>query len=613
MKKLSWVVLGLFGAACTVNLAAGCGSDNGVTIGEGDGGGDGSDDGTTNANGDANGGMNVDSGGGTTDGSGGGNADGGDGSYTGPVNPFEGGVIPDASSAETGTCNPNLGAACTSDADCCSGNCSSPDGGAGGKTCGGTNTFCKNPGQACNSSLDCCNGNPCIGNVCSSNLCVQNGNACASNAICCSGNCIPNATGGGGTCDQVVGPTGTPITCQSVNEKCTQNSDCCSGDCNGGFCVAPSYCQQNGDVCGSNSDCCGGICTKTGSGALGICGQPAKPSGVNNCSIDGQLCGGLYTGGAVTCNNSCCSHSCAPYAPTGYLICQPASGCHPEGEICMTDAECCGGPGSTYAGITGVTCAGAVPAMGTPGRCTIGNTCRAPGAICDPHVGATCNTKSTCCGIKSNNNPGDLSVNSYPDICGFDNLGIPRCKTDQNLDCTMTDAGSLTGKACATSADCCGDICAPNNAGAYVCGGTTCVPSGGKCTSVADCCAGLPCTIDPGAATGICGGVLLPDGGVTPPPPPPDGGTTTPDGGSTTDGGTTSDGGSSNMCTLQEGQACTSAAQCCPLGNGTPVQCTGTPLTCCTALYGQVCSTGADCCPINGQPIPCTNGRCLTP
>jgi hypothetical protein len=343
---------------------------------------------------------------------------------------------------------------------------------------------------------------------------------------------------------------------------------CVSGFCNNGTCENPSYCVQDGDACGTDADCCGGICTKTGTGTLGICGSPPKPSGTDNCQIDGTVCGGLFGGGTVSCNNSCCSRSCAPYVPTGYLICQPASGCHPEGEICASDSECCGGPGSTYASQTNVTCAKANP-TDPLGRCSIGNVCRAPGAICDPHTTMSCNTKSTCCGVKGNNMTGDLSTVTNPNICGFDNLGIPRCKSDQNLDCTDAGVGSVpAGTACATSADCCGAPCTPDMTGKYVCLGQACVNNTGTCTSIADCCTGLPCTISPGAKTGICGGQILPDGGVVP--------VGTPDGGG--GGGTTTNDG---------GMVC--------------------------SQYGQVCTTGADCCPVNGQPIPCTSRRCLTP
>jgi hypothetical protein len=82
----------------------------------------------------------------------------------------------------------------------------------------------------------------------------------------------------------------------------------------------------------------------------------------------------------------------------------------------------------------------------------------------------------------------------------------------------------------------------------------------------------------PGSTKGICGGTLLPDGGVSdagPTNPPPG------DGGSS-DGGTgSSDSGTGGN--LPDGGTC--------------------------ALYGQLCVASGDCC--NG--VPCTTGRCRYP
>jgi hypothetical protein len=536
MKRSPWSLVGILALASAGFLVAsfaGCGSDNNVGITDADGGEGGDLEGST---GNTDGNSTVGDGGGVTDGS----------------NFFEGGIIPDASRADTGTCGA-LNSGCAASADCCSANCDKTT-----MKCAVASSFCRQPGASCLTGLDCCTGS-CIGGKCSMNQCVANTGACMQNGDCCSGSCAPNPAGGG-ICAAIIGPGGGGVG-GTTNQPCTSNGMCVSGFCNNGTCENPSYCVQDGDACGTSADCCGGICTKTGTGTLGICGSPPKPSGTNNCLIDGTVCGGLFTGGDVTCNNSCCSRSCAPYVPTGYLICQPASGCHPEGEICASDSECCGGPGSTYADQTMVTCAGANAAMGVLGRCAIGNVCRAPGAICDPHSTMSCNTKSTCCGVKPNNSTGDLSTNTYPNICGFDNLGIPRCKTDQNLDCTA-DGG--------------GNPCTPDMTGKYVCLGQACVNNTGTCTSIADCCTGLPCTIAPGAKTGICGGQLLPDGGVVP-----------------TGGGTGMDAGGGGG------------------GNGGGTTTNDAGMVC--AQYGQICTVAADCCAVNNTPIPCTNGRCLSP
>jgi hypothetical protein len=118
--------------------------------------------------------------------------------------------------------------------------------------------------------------------------------------------------------------------------------------------------------------------------------------------------------------------------------------------------------------------------------------------------------------------------------CKQDNLGIPRCLAAE-IDCT--DPSGYIGKGCSTSADCCNLPCVPNPSGnpPLICGGTQCVPSGGSCTTTADCCAGIPCIVAPGATKGTCNN----------PPPPPDGGT---------------------PCAAY-GQQCTTSGDCC---NGVP-------------------------------------------
>ncbi len=550
MTKRPWAVV-MFGASAALLAAtfAGCGSDNGVTIDDGDGGDEGGDASTSS---DGSGKGNI-------DGSSANNKDGGGSNDAGAIkdgsNFFEGGVIPDASRAESGVCA-NQGDNCVISSDCCTANCDKAT-----LKCAAPITKCKAPGASCLSGLDCCTGS-CPGGTCSSLACVQDKGVCAANTDCCSGSCAPNAMGGGGTC----APLPTAGGCKTINNSCNTSADCCSSFCNNGSCAAPSYCGQIGDTCGTPNDCCGGICTIVGGAALGLCNAPTKPPATPNCTIDGQLCGGAYDGGALpTCGGVCCSKSCKPFT-TGFLICQPASGCKPTGEVCMADGDCCGSANLPFGGTTNVVCSGATAT--TPGRCANGNTCSPPGNVCKLNT-TSCSTSAVCCGIKPNGNPGGLDTSTHPLICQQDNLGIPRCLATSTLDCTATDAGSLAGTLCATSADCCGDPCVSNGAGQLVCSGSACIDNGGVCSNTADCCAGLPCTMDPGSTKGLCGGILLADGGIL--PPPPDAGS----GG--TDAG--ADGGSGAIC----------------------------------SRYGQVCFNTPDCCTINGAQIPCTGGRCLLP
>jgi hypothetical protein len=231
------------------------------------------------------------------------------------------------------------------------------------------------------------------------------------------------------------------------------------------------------------------------------------------------------------------------------LVCQPPSGCRPTGETCRDDADCCGGEGTPED--RNVTCnkANAADAVG---RCSNPNGCRPAGAVCRLQT-TSCNAEANCCAGNT------LQV---AEACQLDLLGIPRCTGVG--ECT-DDPSAYIGKTCASSADCCGLPCLPNanpSGAPFVCG-ATCVPSGGACTTGADCCAGLPCTLVPGESRGTCGYTAPPvDGGV------PDSGA--PDSGVPDVG-------------VPDGPAC--------------------------ALYGQQCKTAADCC----NDVPCTNGRCVTP
>jgi hypothetical protein len=417
--------------------------------------------------------------------------------------------------------------------------------GAGGSSDGGS---CLAAGSACTSPQECCTAS-CNAGTCGDSRCVSDNDACTSSAQCCSGTC--NAAG---ACAPL-----NPA-CRTTGNACSTHGDCCSKLCNNGFCSSGSFCAQNGDVCAVNTECCGGLCNKAAGAALGTCGMPSAPGGTG-CTVAGIACGGVAdggTGGVPSCGGECCSRACAPHR-SGLLICQPPSGCHPTGEICGTNADCCGGVGTPNA--TGVTCSKANPADPV-GRCDNGQACRPAGAVCKLAI-SSCNAENNCC---------SGNVNQVPLACQQDLLGIPRCMIAAQ---PCDDAGSKAGQTCATSADCCGLPCVPNpnftaDAGAgvppFVCGGE-CVGRGGTCTTGADCCPGLPCTLPPGSTRGVCGS----------PPPSTDGGGSPPDGSSI-------DGESPDAPPL-------------PPIDGGPV----------CAEYGQSCTMMSDCC----NNVPCTNGRCV--
>jgi hypothetical protein len=233
-----------------------------------------------------------------------------------------------------------------------------------------------------------------------------------------------------------------------------------------------------------------------GGGGVGTCG-PAV-TGTNCTAVDGQLCVAVsFVDGG--CGGNCCSRACAPWGPTGIDICQPATGCVVEGDICTNDNECCGSAAFIDAGI---------PTSGQAVTCNMG--------VCGHHMGCTpngdvcklpttsCNANQDCCaGLGNSKSP-----------CKLDNNGVPRCA---NINCG--DGGS----SCATSADCCnGNPCVPNpDGGAYLCYTNACIPSCGICTTSADCCPGYSCingTCDPCGGSNPDGGTPdsgIPDSGIT--------------------------------------------------------------------------------------------------
>jgi hypothetical protein len=395
------------------------------------------------------------------------------------------------------------------------------DGGGGGDGTlfGDGNPNCTPLGNQCLNNADCCSGN-CANGSCQPPPCTSDNQACTTNADCCSGTC-----GTGGTCTPLNG------TCKTLGNQCTNGSECCSLFCENGICAQPSYCGQNGDICAQDTDCCGGICIKAQNQTFGTCGQPKS----GGCTMDGMLCGGtsgdggiLYTdGGLPSCGGACCSRACAPWGPTDVLICQPASGCKPVGDLCASNTDCCGGTGQNPT----QTCnkSGNEPL----GVCSNPSGCKPNGDICRLQTNQ-CNATDNCC---------SGNVQQY-DTCHQDNLGVPRCSYAGDAGCIPVDAGTQ----CATSADCCNlNPCVPDGDGGYTCYPEACVPTNGVCTTDADCCPGGHCYIEAGHTSGTCKA------------PNPDGGTT--------DSGLTDSG---TPC-ASYGQICTTSSDCCnnvPCTNG---------------------------------------------
>jgi hypothetical protein len=551
-KLIAFALVGF--ASASLALANGCGSDTPSDVAGTDDGGDGSlDDGSsggidsTIGNGDTGVGGDTGTGGDTSSG---GDGSGGDGGGGDGSNVDSAGVV-----GNDGGWN-----------------------GGGGDGGDGAAPNCTPLGQACSATNDTCCSGACTSGSCQPPKCITQGAACSVDGQCCSGTCT------GGTC-ATLNPT-----CETLGNACTNGSQCCSKLCVAGQCAQASYCGQAGDICTTGTDCCGGVCTVAPTKTFGTCSQP--PATGAQCSmIDGTVCAGtagtLLDGGIVTndagipaCGGACCSRSCAPWGPTGVLICQPASGCRPVGDICAVDSDCCGGPGLPGPiGAKNTTCNISPPNV--LGVCANPNGCKPNGDICRLQTNS-CNATDECCA-------GNVQQH---DTCKQDLLGIPRCT---NETCTPTGGG------CATSADCCdllpdggvgpadggagGTPCVPNpsyvpdgGAPEFVCGATICVPVTGACTTNADCCPGNYCHFPAGSTKGSCTTLTPPQSDAGPPP----------------DGGTLPDG-----APLPDGSTPDAAP---PPDSGPPC-----------SLVGQVCTQSSDCCNSQAGIFCSSSGRCATP
>jgi hypothetical protein len=514
-------------ATAVAFLLQGCGSSEAVT-----------DDGLKDAMGDMGGndGHGAKDGAGAMGGSGGsgaGNAFDGssadasprtDGSPGAGGGPTDGGGFFDGPVISCGV----YGATCTVGSECCSGACDPKT-----QTCVAISSSCSVPGAPCAALTDCCTLT-CVNDACGATSCTSDHQACSTDGACCSGQCA------NGTC----APLNT--SCKTQGNACAANGDCCSQFCSNGKCGSPSFCVQTGDICARPTDCCGGICNVAQGATVGTCANP--PSGATYCSdaVDGTVCTGC---------GSCCSRLCAPYGPTGVSICQPANGCHVDGDLCRQDTDCCGAAGTGLPGDGNVHCE-----IATGQKIGI---CRNPMG-CNPE-GNVCHYKDYACSISSARNDCCAAPGNSGE-CQLDALGVPRC---HGFGTSCRNGGDT----CAFTGDCCnGAPCVPDSVGQLRCltstpdGGVACSSQGGSCTINADCCRSLTCLTATGSVQGTCGLVT----------PPPDGGSAPPD--ASSDAGSPSD-----------AQADVTNVDSTP------------PTTC--GLYGQSCQTSGDCC----SSVPCTN------
>lgn len=407
---------------------------------------------------------------------------------------------------------------------------------------------CGTAGASCQSAADCC-GLACVSGVCSSAVCLSDGVACSSGSQCCSTVC-----GTGGTCTAL-----NPL-CKTAGNTCTNGSECCSKVCNGSHQCAPpstiSYCAQAGDICRNDGECCTGVCSVKAGNSVGTCATITTA-----CQIDGTVCNGC---------GSCCSHFCGPFGTGGPNICQPASGCHVQGDLCRKNSDCCGGdvasglpgaglitcePDPVYGARIG-TCGGPKASNCPGGIETCKNACNPEGNVCHFKQTLVCagnltNVRNDCCGCISGK-----------ECCQADATGIPRCNS--------LAACVPVGGHCSFSRECCGgQPCLPDPATGQLLCGSSCVATGGTCTTNHDCCTGMVCQVAPGAVGGLC---------EVPLPPPVTGPDAGAGDGSVGDDAATVD---APLCAFY-GQACSLAVPCCgsTCTNGLGNDCTATDTDC---------------------------------
>ena len=421
-------------------------------------------------------------------------------------------------------------------------------------------TFCSGPSASCAVNTDCCS-NHCTNGSCSAQQCLDVGASCSSNADCCTANCtngacatIPGQTCGiigqactsGANCCSTNCQGGVCVraySCQANGDICFRNTDCCGNVCSvtdggPGVCLAISGgggggCNQDGNPCSGGTTCCSRVCVDPGSGAT-VC-QP-----VDGCRLTGDFClstnaccgGGINPNGTVQCrtdivlgsgrcdNGNACNgvgNICgSPHLLDGGVATYPDGGvihvnasedcCDGHKQVCRVDTSgvprCFGGGSATCpAGYTGQ----APCCIQTNQSCQFSDQC-CDGARCLPGDGGFYCTLANCLGVGTTCTPGPSSNCCNGTSCLRTNNELTSYACQVSIggsDAGAADAGgtcAANGSACDAGTGCCSQIC---NAGSCQ-APAVCQPLSGTCTSTADCCSGLSCSVPGGSTTGTC-------------------------------------------------------------------------------------------------------------
>lgn len=357
------------------------------------------------------------------------------------------------------------GGTCTSDSDCCEGQCT--NGICGAQQCQQENYRCGYvyptqtytmvaPNRNATYYGECCDPFQCVNNTCvPQNQCVETGKTCGrvqnpsivtavvytNYGECCSTDeCVNNVCtppqecqSGGQACEYAT--TGPMYTNGTLIDR-TWHGECCNGyTCANGYCT--TQCAKTGAKCDANVPCCdGSACTNGYCAALQTCqktnaicgyGPPTAPIYTNNLPVNrtyyGDCCSGDTcvdgycqppcgeTGGKCSSTLACCA---------GYCVSGVCATCEPSGYACKADSECCGG----YT-CQDKKCAKACTENGN--KCNRDSEC-CTGSLCSNGVcrtntcgeqGQSCGLGVECCsGMECSDNGICVACASVGDTCG---------------------------------------------------------------------------------------------------------------------------------------------------------------------------------------------------
>jgi hypothetical protein len=379
-----------------------------------------------------------------------------------------------------------LGAPCTDDADCCSGETACREG-----RC--SNPECAPVAGSCLSDGECCSG-LCDFGVCRTRL-LFSGEACQADGQCASGQCD-------GVCADCLAKG--MICGQFVAGRCCGTCDEMTDRCTGNGLAAPARAQ-----CSKPEHCRSGLCA-----ASGLC---SACSVAGPCSEDFECC-----------SNDCDAGSCSPCTWTGAPA--PLPDVPPDTVPDSTAVQCCDGtPPSIVGGLVqccqpqcdGIEC-GDDGCMGSCGSCAVGSICAAGKCeVCTPNCSGRACGDDGCggsCGpcSKPDTCKNGQCVACIPScagkVCGGDGCGGSCGECDGDLVCyerACCEPVSCSGRACGT--DGCGrscGTCAPGllcNAN-YQCE-ANCGRGDERCTGAGavECCAGFACGLASGNISVCCG------------------------------------------------------------------------------------------------------------